>query len=132
MMSWFFDRRAPLESGSDVVLWWELRRVPYNVMVGIFGVACLAVYGFALLYVMEPDPPDLVEPIALMAAPFMVNVAYTLGWIAELSLRKFGWPNKGPLLMRLGIAATLFFISLPAVIWGLAAIVVATYRLTQA
>jgi hypothetical protein len=131
MRSWYFDRRAPLESVEDIVAWWEIRRIPYNGFVAVFGVTCFVIYGLALLYVLEPDPPDFVEPVALMAAPFMINFAYTLGWIVELSLRQLGWPNRDPLLMKLGMAATVFFIALPAVSWGLAAIITATYRLTQ-
>ena len=128
-MCWLFTRGASLDSTISVIWWWELRRAPYNVIVAVTGAICLSVYAFSIIYVMEPDPPDLVEPLALLAAPFAVNLAYTLGWIAELALRQFGVHDSGPVLMRLGLAATLFFIALPAAVWGMIALATSIVRL---
>ena len=41
---------APLghRSALDVILWWELRRLPYNLIVGFVGLCSLVFFGLAL------------------------------------------------------------------------------------
>ena len=59
--------------------------------------------------------------MALFAAPFGVNVCYTLGWLVEVSARTLSpslSPRFSPLLLKLGIGLSLFLISIPAVFWG--------------
>ena len=64
-------------TASNVILWWELRRIPYNIVVGALGVVSLVAFFFFISNADELAPgEDAVEPIALLAAPFLVNIAY--------------------------------------------------------
>ena len=119
---WLF---APPQSpihGWRVVAWWELRRIPFNLLMGAYGVVCLAIFYWAILTSGRLEPgDDPVEPLALMAAPFAVNAFYTLGWLVELPARCL-WPSIspqfGPWLLRLGLGFSLLLITVPAAFWG--------------
>jgi hypothetical protein len=104
-----------------VVLWWELRRIPFNLIVGVYGIACLAIFFWAILTSGElQGGEDAVEPLALLAAPFVINFFYTLGWLVEVSARivmpKLS-PRFGPILLMAGLGFGLFLITLPAAFW---------------
>jgi hypothetical protein len=111
-----------------VIAWWEVRRIPFNVIVGVYGAVCLVVFFWAITTSGHLRPgEDAVEPIALLAAPFGINLLYTLGWLVEglaRLLRPDLSPRFGPLLLKTGLALGLFLITLPAVLWG-------GYRLLQ-
>ena len=95
----FYDRpefrRVDTAVGAgDVIRWWESRRLFFNLMVGISGLATcilLVVCAFTADSVVgEPigmtDGPLLgifmIVPFALLA-----NACYTAGWITELLVR---------------------------------------------
>ena len=72
---------------SDSILWWELRRIPFNgviVLAGLFSFGVIELIGSRLV---KPGD-DVVEPMALIAgsAVYVIaaNLCYTLGWITEL------------------------------------------------
>jgi hypothetical protein len=71
----------------DSILWWELRRIPFNgliLLAGLFSFGVIELIGSRL--VKRGD--DVVEPMALIAggAVYVIaaNLCYTLGWITEL------------------------------------------------
>ena len=72
---------------SDVVRWWELRRIPYNLIVGTVGIASIAVFEAVASFVVRPGE-DAIEPPALWLGIIVYgvacNVAYALGWIGEI------------------------------------------------
>lgn len=117
-----FAPQAPPVSWWRVVLWWEIRRIPYNVLVGLYGISCLLIFCWAIETSGHLKPgEDAVEPIALFAAPFGVNIFYTLGWLVEVPARTLSpslSPRFGPLLLKLGIGLSAFLISIPAAFWG--------------
>ncbi len=103
-----------------VILWWELRRIPYNVIVGI-----VALLSFGLVIASTKiSPPvsqegqDLGDPfLAIMMLPFVVNACYTLGWLGELTLRylwKTNDRNIGIALFKLGITFSVIMMTFPA------------------
>jgi len=114
---------APQQNPSSwrVILWWEVRRIPFNLIIGAYGIVCLIVFLLAAESSGRiPPGEDAVEPIALLFAPFAVNLLYTLGWLVEVPVRLILpdlSPRFGPLLMKLGLALGLFFVTLPAAIW---------------
>lgn len=120
--------RTPLQ----VIAWWELRRIPFNLIVGIYACVCFAIYFWAVTTSGHLQPgEDAIEPLAFLAAlvvaPIGINVAYTLGWMVELSVRKFVpgiSPSFAPTLLKLGLGLGFALIGLPAAIWG-------AYRLLQ-
>jgi hypothetical protein len=120
--SWMFS--VPPGDCSDlrVLLWWEQRRLPYNLIVGFVGLCSLAFFGLAIWQSGGFKPgEDAVEPLALLAAPIAANVAYTGGWITEIATRNL-WPGKapaiGPALLRIGLLLSVGLELVPSVAWG--------------
>jgi hypothetical protein len=116
-----FDAPEPERPLWKVVLWWELRRIPFNLIVGLYGIACLAIFFWAILTSGElAVGDDAVEPLGLIAAPFVINFLYTLGWLVEVPARiampKLS-PRFGPILLAAGLGFGLFLITLPAGFW---------------
>jgi hypothetical protein len=126
-VNWMF---APQPPGSwwRVILWWEARRIPYNVLVGLYGVVCLAIFFWAITTSGHLKAgEDAVEPMALFGAPVGVNLCYTLGWLVEVPARTLSpslSPRFGPRLLKLELGLSAFLISVPAVLWR-------RYRLLQ-
>lgn len=70
---------------SDVIRWWELRRIPYNLVLLVIG--AMALYG--AVWVLSGKRPGLTLGAWPVAIPcfiygFMANIFYTLGWVVEL------------------------------------------------
>lgn len=89
----------------DVIVWWEIRRIPYNLAllaVGLVSVFSVEWIGGRLV----PLGEDFVEPLILLfgviAYAILANVCYSLGWITELI-----W-KSGDTSERLAIRARLF------------------------
>jgi hypothetical protein len=126
--NWLFADSRNTDSPWRVILWWELRRIPFNIIIGIYGVLCFVIFLFSILTSGHLKPgEDAVEPMAIMAAPFGINFLYTLGWLVEVPARIFKpdlSPRFGPLLLKLGIGLGMLLITLPAACWG-------GYRLLQ-
>jgi hypothetical protein len=126
--AWLFSNpKAPIFPGA-VFTWWEIRRLPFNFIVGVYGILCLTVFFAAITTSGHLQPgEDAVEPVALVAAPFIINTLYTLGWIVELTARSLEpglSPRFGPRLLKLGLGLGLFWITVPAALWS-------GYRLLQ-
>ncbi len=64
----------------EIILWWELRRFPYNAIVGAFGLFWLV--AFAVVNELPPQLPfeerDW-EPLSVVIFAIAVNVFYTEG-----------------------------------------------------
>jgi hypothetical protein len=121
-IAWLFAQPQSPIRGWRVIAWWELRRIPFNLLVALYGIVCLAVFYWGILGsgILQPGE-DAVEPMALIAAPFAANICYTLGWFVELPARLVFpslSPAFGPWLLRLGLGLSAFLISIPAVYWG--------------
>jgi len=121
-IGWFFAPHAESASPTRIVLWWELRRIPFNLIVGLAGLCSLFLF-FAFISMSGKLAPgeDAVEPMALLAAPFIINAAYTAGWIVELSLHLArGQPRAtfAPMLLKLGVSFSLAVVALPSAFWG--------------
>ena len=118
---WFFAGPQSPPTAWRVVLWWEVRRIPFNLIIGTYGLACLLVFFWAIgtsghLQAGE----DAVEPLALLAAPLAINALYTLGWLVE-ALARLAKPalslRFGAMLLKLGLGLGLSLITLPAAFW---------------
>jgi hypothetical protein len=82
---------APMNTWQTI-LWWEYRRIPFNVTLLVIGVVSVFAMEAIAARVIEPGE-DAVEPIALMAGvgayAVAANVFYTLGWVVELIVRRY-------------------------------------------
>ncbi len=91
----FFSRQEEATNSWQRVAWWEIRRAPYNLIVGSAGVVSLililisAAAGERITGVPIglPDPPLFALVWILMYA-ILANVCYTGGWIAEIIVVK--------------------------------------------
>jgi hypothetical protein len=78
--SWLFTPQQPSVPWWRVIVWWELRRIPFNLLIGAYGILCLLLFFWAITtsgHLQEGE--DAVEPLALLAASFAANACYTLG-----------------------------------------------------
>jgi hypothetical protein len=89
---WRLFRRARRpERTWDVIVWWESRRIPYNLIVGATGVASAIVMlltGLVTEHVVGdaigvPESP-LFAIFAVIIYGIMANICFTGGWILEL------------------------------------------------
>ena len=123
-----FARRAPAQTAWAVVKWWELRRVPYNFMVGLAGIAGGGV-SLALGLAAErrgieapwPDPPLFVIAFVVLYG-IAANVCFTGGWISELLARRI-WGARadayGEISFFFGTAFSVLLTLLPSVLLSL-------------
>ena len=121
VMEWLFRAHDPAARWWGVILWWEKRRIPFNLIAMCAGVVSLAVFLLAIECAGGLEPgEDAVEPLALIAAPVLLNIAYTAGWILEVAIRLVFHKAPlwfGPVLLGMGLASTLVAEVLPAAIW---------------
>jgi hypothetical protein len=123
-IAWFFAQPQPPIRGWRVVAWWELRRIPFNLIIAVYGIICLVVFYWGILGtgILQLRPgEDAVEPMTLIATPLAANICYTFGWLVELPARLFVpalSPSFGPWMLRLGLGLSAILISIPAVFWG--------------
>ncbi len=92
---WLFFVPEGDRSLRDIVFWWEVRSVPYNLIVGGVGLCSLILF-FVLIEVSGKLKPgeDAVEPLGLIVAPFAMNICYTAGWVVEALLVTSGTANR--------------------------------------
>lgn len=57
-----------------IILWWELRRTPYNLIMAVVGLLSMAIMAVNI-------------PLVYTMMAFGLNVLYTGGWLTELLLR---------------------------------------------
>ena len=65
---------------------------------------------------------DAEQPLAIIFAPFLINICYTAGWFVEIISRvlfRERIERLGPLLLKLGFGFSLFVALLPSVYWGI-------------
>ena len=124
LAGWIFAHQLEKSHPAHVVAWWELRRLPYNIIVGATSLLTLSVF-FAVAWGCElsgglplgqPKPPLLVI-FAIAAYWIVTNVFYTFGWILELLVARV-WhvstPVFGPIVFTMFTAISLVVTLIPA------------------
>jgi hypothetical protein len=93
-------RPTELKSAREIIGWWEIQRITYNLVLGIVGlvsalvVICISIASYEI-YKSDfgmPDPP-LFALIGVIIYGFLANVFYTGGWVLELLVHVI-WPNQ--------------------------------------
>jgi hypothetical protein len=92
------EEQPSILSTWQVISWWEWRRLAFNGLLLLIGIAALI--GFEILMEKAIAPgEDAEEPFGLflsfVAYGVMANVCYTPGWLVELIQRE-----KDPVLAR--------------------------------
>lgn len=122
LTEWLFTVPDGRRSSWAIIKWWEVRRIPYNLIVGSVGVCSLLLFFFFITHSGELKAgEDAEEPLAIIAAPFLMNFAYTAGWVLEVFLNTFspeGTGRTGPMLLKLGMAFSLLAALTPSILWG--------------
>ena len=124
LAGWIFAHQLEKSHPAHVVAWWELRRLPYNLIVGATSLLTLSVF-YAVAFGCDrsvgvplgmPRPPLLVL-IAVVAYGIVVNVFYTCGWILELlvaRLWRVSTPVFGPIAFTLFTAVSVVVTLVPS------------------
>lgn len=116
-----FRRCTELKTFGQIILWWELRRIPFNLVVGLLGImTCITVLGTV---VPDNGEPLGGEPFLMMMGIFCygiaANICYTGGWIVEI-ITKRCWREKAVRLgensFALGFLFSAFLTLLPALL----------------
>jgi hypothetical protein len=133
-------RESPSLSSAETILWWESRRIPYNLIVGTTGICtCIAVLILAFIakeYFHSdfgmPDPP-LFGLLLIVLYGIMANVCFTAGWIVELLLRSVA-PSEATVFAEntffCGLVFSVVLTLSPAVLIGLVGFLKFVHRLT--
>src|SRR5690554_617509 len=95
----------------QIIGWWEIRRVLYNLIVLICGLISMKI--MSVLVCLEPGE-DLQEPIAIIGFAVLCNLGYSLGWLTEIFNKRN--KNYGPRMFKIGLYFTLFLVFLPAIL----------------
>ncbi len=95
----------------QIIFWWELRRILFNLIALTGGIISLSLMS---AIVNVPPGEDLVEPFAIIGFGILCNLAYSLGWLTELFIKRNN--NYAPKMFKIGMLLTLFFIFLPLAI----------------
>ena len=104
---------------GQVIRWWELRRLLYNVVLLVVGVTAIMGMEWLMTKVI-PLGEDAVEPMILVLGVFvyglMANLLYTSGWLIELWGRKSDPKSarrRGQWMFRAGLVFSCLLTSLP-------------------
>jgi len=119
-----FQRNEENMTSLQIILWWEARRLFFNIVVGIAGLITIVIMLFTAVIAEKlfnepigwPDPP-LFAIIGVILYVIGANVCYTAGWLAELISRKV-WREKAKdlaeILFTLGVVFSFFLTLLPS------------------
>jgi hypothetical protein len=116
ILTWrLFSRREEVVDAVDIIKWWELRRIPYNIAVGTAGIITLVVVvviaAIASWKFGEPlglpDPP-IIAVFAVLGYAIGANVCLTGGWMAEIIARKL-WQERVGAFAQISFALGVVF-----------------------
>ena len=104
----------------DAIVWWELRRIPYNAAIAIVGTLTIG----EILWITGDLGNPLGAIVAIFVYGFVANLFYTLGWISELLWSGSDTTRTEPFrkrVFRIGIVVSCVITLLPAlavaVVW---------------
>ncbi len=121
-----FQRGEDQESSLQIILWWEARRLFFNIVVGSAGLITVCAVLFSAMMAEKlvnepigwPDPP-LFAIIGVVLYAISANLCYTGGWLAELISREV-WGDKarsfGEISFTLGVIFSVLLTLLPGAV----------------
>ena len=106
----------------DAVAWWEIRRIPFNLVILAAGVLSGFIVALIGSHVLKPDQ-DFGSPLLAVALyAVAANLCYTLGWMTELL---WAWGHTAetsgirPKVFRVGLIFSVSLTLLPALVISL-------------
>lgn len=108
---------------SQLIGWWESRRIFFNFIVGVSGIISLLVITLVSFisekvsaqFIEWPDPPLFLLFVIFIYAT-MANICYTFGWILELIAREVWGENAkyfGEITFTFGIIGSVLLTLIP-------------------
>ncbi|HXM66368.1 MAG TPA: hypothetical protein VN911_06525 [Candidatus Acidoferrum sp.] len=103
----------------DAVIWWEIRRIPFNLIILAVAIASGLVIAFVASRLLGPDADSGNPFIGAILYAIGANVCYTVGWISELL---WSWGNTAqtekirPKVFRTGLIFSAGLTLLPAIV----------------
>ena len=92
-ISQFFNVNESEKKWFRIILWWELRRIPYNLIILILGTISLYVLSYFPndgYFKLNAGPGFVVAFYAsILFFALGANLLFTLGWIVQLILKQF-------------------------------------------
>ena len=120
----YLRRESPPNSVREIIYWWEIRRVPYNLIVGASGLISGAFCAVAAILMSlsahgsEFEIDGIFMQVALVILfGIAANICYTGGWIVEVVLFRIwkqGNAAFGPVSIVIGTAFSIALTQLPA------------------
>ncbi len=113
------EEKEVVLSSWQIVCWWEWRRLLYNFLLLVIGIA--SIIGFEVLMgKVIPPGEDAEEPMGLFLGiifyAVMANLCYTAGWMVELGTRKadpIAARQRGKWMFRAGMWISAFLTTAP-------------------
>ena len=106
----------------DAIVWWEIRRIPYNIILLIIGILTLTVVEVLGAHLVKPGD-DIIDPPALLVGivgyGIAANLLYTLGWVTEIAWSGGDTSRTRPLRSRVflkGVAFSALITIWPAIL----------------
>jgi hypothetical protein len=103
----------------DAIVWWEIRRIPFNLAIFVVGIVSGSIVAFAGSRRFGPEA-DFGNPfIGIVLYGLAANLCYTLGWITELL---WAWGDTGRTkqirlkVFRIGLIFSSSLTLLPAIL----------------
>ena len=82
MLKRLFRRNAEILSWNQIIGWWEIRRIAFNIILlgsGIFSILIMAL--------VVKGVGDFISPLAVFGFAIFANLFYTGGWLVELIVK---------------------------------------------
>jgi hypothetical protein len=137
LVRWYFTRpEGMIDDALSIVAWWEIRRIPFNFLVGYAGVASITVWLSIgslpfMSHLVNSEDAVGVDTLAVLGAPFLFNFCYTAGWVCEIALKLIGVRRTGSMLLKLGTGLSLTMVSFVGVYWFVALLVEVVFVLAR-
>jgi len=119
----FLDKFLQLKNKErkwfQIIIWWEIRRILYNIIILIAGILSIIIILLAMILVDYPsrvqikEGEDFIEPFAIPMFLILSNIFYTLGWLIELFIKRS--LNFGPKMFKIILFFTFFRIFFPSI-----------------
>ncbi|MEJ0089693.1 MAG: hypothetical protein WDM80_08120 [Limisphaerales bacterium] len=110
-----FQRQDRVNAWWQIILWWELRRFAFNLIVGATGILTCALLLCEELFaekqfgdVIGGGGSPLLAIFGVLAYGITANICYTGGWICELFAR-YVWKEQAEHLGKIAFFMGIFF-----------------------
>ena len=105
----FFSVQKKDRSKMQIISWWELRRIPFNIILFIALILLLKLLNISIMSI-EMGSGEYFILLMSLSLIMIFNIVYTCAWILELI--KSPSQTYAPKVLKFGIASSLLCLSL--------------------